>query len=301
MINDEIFKKIFRENIKFNEPLASYTTYKIGGPARYFVMAKNKDILVKAINFAKEKNLPYFILGGGSNILVSDSGFIGMIIKIDMRKIAINKKKKQIIADAGASLSEIIQKAVSKGLTGMEFAYGLPGTLGGAIRGNAGCFGKEINQFVQSVEVLRKGEIKIFSSPQCQFDYRQSIFKKDKDLIILSALLKLQEGNSRQAKKLMQKHLSYRKEKHPLDYPSAGCVFKNPPGAFAGILIDQAGLKGKTIGGAQISEKHSNFIINKGGAKAKDVYQLMKLAQGEVYKKFKIRLEPEIQLLGEFE
>ncbi|MDO8601103.1 MAG: UDP-N-acetylmuramate dehydrogenase [bacterium] len=271
-----LIKKLL-PSIRENVSLASYTSFKIGGPARYFFLAKNKDDLLKAVMAAKELNLPFFILGGGSNLLVSDKGYKGLVIK------------------TGESLSSYVLK-------GLEWAAGIPGTIQGAVYGNAGAFGKSMKDAVESVEVfdLKTGGIKVFKNRDCKFAYRTSIFKKNKNLIIVSVKIvdEAKVSSPRITGARIKEYLNYKKDTQPLNFPSAGSVFKNPAGFSAGELIEKCGLKGKKIGQAAISEKHANFIVNLGKGKAKDVVGLIKLIKAKVKNKFKINLEEEIQFLG---
>jgi UDP-N-acetylmuramate dehydrogenase len=305
--------------IKEKIPLKEYTTFKIGGPARYFFVAENKEDLKNAILWAKKKKLPFFILGGGSNILFSDNGFNGLVIKLQNAQYEIRNTK--IIAEAGVPLQKLVLESAKKGLSGLENLAGIPGTVGGAIWGNAGAFGREIGNLVEKVKVLDVGssklEVKRLKNKDCKFGYRDSIFKRKKNLIILEATLKLKRGKRKEIEEKIMEILRLRKEKQPLEFPSAGSVFKNVPiekvskrirekfkekikDGFlpTGVLIDAAGLKGFQIGGAKISEKHANFILNVGNAKASDVKELMEKIKKEVKKKFKIQLEEEIKLVG---
>jgi len=256
----------FQENI----PLKEYTTFKIGGPAKYFFIAKTKESLLEAVQEAKKRRLPIFILGKGSNLLVSDKGYKGLVIK------------------TGEPLSSYVPK-------GLEWAVGIPGTIEGAVYGNAGAFGQSMKDAVESVEVFdaKTEKIKIFKNSDCQFAYRDSIFKKNKNLIILSVKIKTRKSNLNKIKE----YLMHRKKTQPLNFPSAGSVFVNPEGYTAGELIEKCGLKGKTIGGAQISNIHANFIINLGNAKSKDVLRLINLAKNKVKKQFGVKLEEEIRIL----
>ncbi len=262
--------------IQENISLASYTTFKIGGPARYFLIVRD---VAQAIDFAQEKNLPYFLLGGGSNLLVRDKGFNGVVIKLENKEIKLNGE-----VDAGAKLSDLVDFTVKNDLTGLEWVAGIPGTVGGAIRGNAGAFGHSISEVIKEVKTFHK-------ETDYQFGYRDSVFKHNSD-IILSAVFEFKKGVNRE---LIDEYLKER-EKHPLE-PSAGCIFQNPKPLFAGKLIEDCGLKGKRIGKAAISEKQANFIVNLGGAQAKDVFELIQLAKKEVKKKFNIELKEEIQYL----
>lgn len=259
--------------IQKNVPLKKYTTFKIGGPAKYFCLARNKKDLIEAIKWAKEKKMPFFILGGGSNLLVSDRGFDGLVIKFQNPK-----------------LGDFVEQ-------GLEWAAGIPGTLAGAVRGNAGAFGRSMEDVVKEVEVfdVKTRKIKIFKNKQCQFSYRNSIFKKNPNLIILSVKIK----TGRADPKKIKQYLNYRKIHHP-QLPSAGSVFKNPKGVGAAKLIADCGLAGKQVGRAQISIQHPNFIVNLGGAKASDVLKLINLTKRKVKNKFKIKLQEEIQYLGKF-
>jgi len=309
--------------IKEKIPLKEYTTFKIGGPARYFFVAKNKEDLKNAILWAKKKKLPLFILGGGSNVLFSDNGFKGLVIKIQNSNLKIQNEnsKFKIICGAGLPLMKLVFKSSEIGVTGLENLAGIPGTLGGAIWGNAGAFGREIGNLVEEVKVLDVGswklEVKRLKNKDCKFGYRDSIFKRKKNLIILEATLKLKKGKRKEIEEKIKEILRLRKEKQPLEFPSAGSVFKNVPiekvskrirekfrekikDGFlpAGVLIEAAGLKGVQIGGAKISEKHANFIVNVGNAKASDVKELIEKIKKEVKKKFKIQLEEEIKLVG---
>jgi UDP-N-acetylmuramate dehydrogenase len=288
-------------DIKKNVALADYTTFKIGGLAKYFYTAQNQEELLKAISLAKELKLPFFILGGGSNILVSDREFDGMVIKNQCFKFDI--KDNMIFAEAGVVLATLVSLSMKNELAGLEWGAGIPGTVGGAIRGNAGAFGGAIGDIVRDVEVFNtKTEAKErLSKADCQFSYRESFFKKNNNLIILSAQLELLKNNPQEAEENRQKIIDYlnnRQQTQPLQFPSAGSIFKNPPDASAGQLIDQCGLKGKRINNVQISEKHANFIINLGQGQADDVRQLIEMAKKAVKDKFNIQLEEEIQYLG---
>jgi len=257
-------------NLQENVSLAEYTTFKIGGPAKYFYIVKTTNDLIKATEFAKNKRLPYFILGGGSNLLVADNGFDGMIILMNNEKLEIGNYR--IIAEAGVKLSALVKASVENNLTGLEWATGIPGTIGGAVKVNASAFGSNISELVRDV--------------------------KEDNNIIFSIELELKKGNKEISKKLIKEYSQKRKNTQPLEYASAGCIFKNVPGYGAGRLIDQAGLKGVKIGQAMISDKHANFIINLGGAKAKDVVELIDLIKQKVKDKFNIELEEEINYLG---
>lgn len=300
------FEKLL-PGIKKNISLKTFTSFKIGGKAKYFFVAREKNDLKKAIFFAKKFNLPFFILGAGTNILFSDKGFNGLIIKIENSKLKIKKENSdyKIFTEAGVLLSKLVLKALEIGATGLEWAIGIPGTVGGAIYNNAGAFGKSMAQIVKEVEVLKifnqkektKFNIKKYKNKDCKFGYRESIFKKNKNLIILSAILKIKKGNKKEIKRKIMEYLNYRKNTQPLNFPSAGSIFKNPPNYSAAQLIEESGLKGKKIGNVKISEKHSNFIVNLGKGKAKDVKKLIDLAKTEVKNKFGITLKEEIEYI----
>ncbi|MDO8264798.1 MAG: UDP-N-acetylmuramate dehydrogenase [Candidatus Parcubacteria bacterium] len=306
--------------IKKNVLLKNFTTFKIGGPAEYFYIAGIKKELIKAVQTAKKLKLPFFILGMGSNVLISDKGFKGLIIKSSLLNFRFEKN--MVYAESGVPLSLIIQKAAKHGLGDMSWGVGVPGTIGGAIFGNAGSKENSIKDVVETVEVfdVKEDKLKIFKEKDCNFSYRESVFKNNKDLIILSATLKLKTIAREQIKDCYEKSLKYRQNTQPLNFPSAGSIFKGYIGKIgkkellnqfpelidfnkkgivpAGYLIDKCGLRGKTIGGAQISKMHANFIINTGNAKAGDVIKLIKLIKIAVKKKFGIKLAEEIKFLG---
>ncbi len=296
------FKKLKKilPGLQKNIPLKNYTTFKIGGPAKYFFKARKKEDLIKAIKAAKEFNLPFFILGVGSNLLISDKGFKGLVIKNEARNFEI--KKERIIAESGAILDKVVARAVKVGLAGLEKGSGIPGTLGGAVYGNAGCpkGDWEIGKLIKEVELLMpNGKIKRKGKNWFSFQYRNSRLKKAKDKkpIILEIVLKLKKGKPQDLKKRRQEILKIKSEKLPPGF-SAGSIFKNPSKKPAGFLIDKCGLKEKKIGKAQISPKHANFIVNLKGAKATDVLKLINLAKKKVKNKFGISLKEEIQFLG---
>ncbi len=278
--------------------LKNYTTFKIGGPAKYFYVAKTGEDLINAIKLAKKYNLPFFILGGGSNLLVSDKGFGGLVIKVGSRESEVRGSR--IYAGAGIPLASAVSEAVKNSLTGFEWASGIPGTVGGAIVGNAGAFGKSMGNIVKEIETFDSKTLKRkkLKNKDCKFSYRDSVFKQKRNLVILSATFQLRKSNKKEIQKRMREHLNYRKGKQPLNFPSAGSVFVNPKGFSAGELIEKCGLKGKKIGKVKISEKHANYILNLGNGKAKDVMELIKLTKKKVKNKFKVGLKEEIQPLG---
>lgn len=294
----EIIKKLGSKAVKTNESLSIHTTFKIGGPADLFYEATTEGQLIEAVKLALELKIPFFILGAGSNVLISDEGFKGLVIKVKNEDIKIvpDNSDYKITAGAGVSLSELRRKTAALGIAGLEFSVGIPGTVGGAVRGNAGAWQQSIGDRVSRVKVLTPvGKVIWFEAKDCQFAYRQSLFKKSKN-IILAVELVLKAGEKKEIKKTIE--ANWEKRLCQPTEPSAGCVFINPKPQSAGELIDQCGLKGKTIGGAQISSKHANFIVNLGKAKAKDVKSLIKIVKEKVKKKFGISLEEEICLVG---
>jgi len=308
----QIIEKLEVGKVKFDEPMAGHTTFKIGGPADLFVEVENEEELVGVLRvvrptFAKatagkDVGVPYFILGGGSNILVGDKGFKGLIIKVqsDSLKTLLRgiSAKYKVLVDAGVNMSNLINECLNNSLTGLEFMAGIPGTVGGSIRGNAGAWQNGISESVSRVKVLTEdNKVKWVDKEECQFSYRDSRFKHNKE-IILAAELILEKGDSEQITRLIEENLKKREEQ-PKE-PSAGCVFVNPKPLSAGKLIEECGLKGTRIGNAQISEKHANFVINLGGATAKDVVSLISLTKAKVKEKFSIDLKEEIVRIGEF-
>ncbi|MGC9031264.1 MAG: UDP-N-acetylmuramate dehydrogenase [Minisyncoccia bacterium] len=307
-----------------NVSLSKFTTFRIGGKAKYLIKTKNKKEILEALSFAKEKNLPFFILGGGSNLLVSDEGFDGVIIKFENSGIKIKEKRKNeifILIESGTKISKIISFSLKENLSGFEWAISIPGTLGGAIWGNISAFGSSIQDIVEEVEVLdsKTGKIKIFKNKDCKFSKKDSIFKHNKSLIILSAILKLKKEQKEKIKDKIKTYLDYRSKTQPLNFPSAGCIFLNPKFEIknknlfekfpelknfkktgyipAGYLIEKCNLKEEKIGGAEISKLHGNFILNKHKAKAKDVILLIKKIKKRVKDIFKINLKEEVYLL----
>jgi len=291
-------------DIKQNEPLAEYCTYKIGGPARCLLAAASEDEVVAALQVARSSNYPFFILGGGSNVLFSDAGFPGVVIRMRNDSIEIQNKEGQanLIVGAGTSLAKLANFARDNGLAGLEWAAGIPGTVGGAIRGNAGAFHQEIGNAVvkvRAVEISDKDFMsRVFEKSQCDFAYRDSIFKQNKKLVIVSASLAFKKGEPAEIDLLMKEYLEKKITTQPLDHPSAGSVFTNPPGFFAGKLIEDCGLKGYVVGGAQVSPKHANFIVNAGGAKAADVLELIAEIKRAVKEKFNVDLKEEIEIVN---
>lgn len=284
----------FQKNIS----LAKLTSFKIGGPAKYFCVAKNKKDLIGAVKWAKQKKIPFFILGGGSNVLGLDKGFNGLIIKIHNSKFIIHNS--EIYAEAGVKLEDLVKLSERESLAGLEWAAGIPGTIGGAVCGNAQAFRTKMSDIVESIEVFNTKTLKIKTllKKECDFSEKNSIFKKNKNLIILSTNLKLKKGDKKEIEKKIKENLDYRKKNHPWQFPSAGSVFLNKPGLLpSAALIEKAGLKGAKLKGAMVSKKHAGFIINTGNATAQDVLDLIKLIKQKVKQKFGIELQEEIQII----
>lgn len=281
-----------------NEPMNKHTSFKIGGAADEFCSAKSEEEIIWLINYAASKNIPYFVMGNGSNILVSDKGIRGLVINLSGAFSDYEIIGDIIRAKSGALLSTLAKAAQNSGLSGMEFASGIPGTLGGAVYMNAGAYGGQMSDIVKSVTYLEGGKIKK-AEAEFGFGYRKSKFS-DIGAIILEAELQLENGNVDEIKAKTEDLKRRRTEKQPLNFPSAGSVFKRPDGYFAGKLIEDAGLKGFKIGGAAVSEKHAGFIINQGGATANDVMALIKHIKRVVKEKFGVELETEVKEVGEF-
>lgn len=288
------------EKVLIEEPMSRHTTFRIGGPADYFLIPETVHEIREILKICREENLPYFILGNGSNLLVSDKGYRGVIIQLYRNMSRVFVEGTCIRAQAGALLSAIAAAAKNASLTGFEFAGGIPGTLGGAVVMNAGAYGGEMKDVLSEVTVLDKnGEILTLSSGELKMGYRTSIVKSA-EYLVLEASISLKEGNQEEIRDRMKELTEQRTSKQPLEYPSAGSTFKRPEGYFAGKLIMDCGLRGYCVGGAQVSEKHCGFVINTGNATAEDVRILMKNVSDMVYEKFGVILEPEVKFLGEF-
>lgn len=301
---DENFYNIFSKKgfkILKNEPLSKYTTFKIGGPADFIIEASSMSQLVELVKYIKMKNIPFFVMGKGSNLLVSDTGFRGIIIKLsgDFNNVRLIQEN-QIQCGCGASLARACVFALQNGLSGMEFAWGIPGSCGGAIYMNAGAYNKELESIIQtSTHVTPNGEIQTIIRNQMELSYRKSIYT-NKDYIAASIILKLIPDDKNKIRERMYTYIKKRKFKQPLDYPNCGSVFKRPgSGYYAGALIEQAGLKGKTFGGAMVSSKHSGFIINTGDATCEDVANLIRYIKKRVFENSGIMLECEVKTLGD--
>jgi len=290
--------------IKQNEPLANHCTYRIGGPARVLFLAANEREIIAGIETAEENRFKMMILGGGSNILFSDRGFDGLVLKLANNFIKIAEEKENravVLAGAGAPLAALVKFALDNSLAGMEWAAGIPGTAGGAIRGNAGAFGREIGASVlrvRALEISGKSVVPaIVGKEDCAFGYRESVFKRNKNLVITAAKFVLEKGNANEIADKIKECAEKKRISQPLDFPSAGSVFKNPEGFFAAKIIEDCGLKGRSAGGAQISEKHANFIVNRGNARADDVLALIAQIKAAAKEKFAVDLKEEIEIV----
>lgn len=294
-----LFGKFYDENdIKIDEKLSSYVNFKVGGPADILLIPKSKEQVIKSVEICKENKIPFYLIGNGSNILVRDGGFRGVVISLkEVNTIIVDGDK--IEAECGAMLKAVSDKAMENSLTGFEFACGIPGTIGGAVFMNAGAYDGEIAHVIESAEIIdEECNIVRLSNKDLDFGYRSSIVMK-KGYTVLSAVFKLEKGQVKTIKELVDDLTNKRESKQPLEYPSAGSTFKRPTGYFAGKLIQDAGLKGYSIGGAAVSEKHSGFVINKGNATAKDITDLIKYIQDEVKRQFGVELHPEVRIIGE--
>lgn len=304
-MNSEIIKKfcdlLGEERVFTGEAMSRHTTFKIGGPADYFLMPDKDTDVGRIVKICKESAIPYFILGNGSNLLVGDGGYRGAVIQIYKNMSAVTVEGTEITVQAGALLSSVAAAAKNAALTGFEFAGGIPGTMGGAVVMNAGAYGGEMKDVLTEVTVMdEEGEIVTLPADKLELGYRTSIIKTA-GYIVLEAKLQLKEGNPEVIRETMKDLTIRRTTKQPLEYPSAGSTFKRPEGYFAGKLIMDSGLTGYQVGGAQVSEKHCGFVINAGGATARDVRTLMDNVRDIVYKKYGVTLEPEVKFLGDFE
>lgn len=291
------------ENIHLNEPMAGCTTFRVGGPADCLVEIREKEDLRELCRYFHLAEIPYFILGNGSNLLVSDQGFRGVILRIAAGMNDVKVLGNRIVAQAGATMAQVARVAWENGLTGLEFASGIPGTVGGGVVMNAGAYGGEMKQVVTNVEVLAKdGEFWNLDNETMEFGYRTSVIR-GQSYVVTEVEFTLQQGDSVQIKATMDELAAKRREKQPLEYPSAGSTFKRPEGHFAGELIMNAGLRGYRVGGAQVSNKHCGFVVNiaPGITTAQDVLQVIRHCQEAVKEQFEVDLVTEVILLGEFQ
>ena len=297
---DFIKKYVPGEDILVEEPMSRHTTFRAGGKAKCLVRIGSVNQLGALLPYFRENGIPYFVLGNGSNLLVGDGGYPGVMLQIGSKMNRIKAEEECIRAEAGALLSRVAGFALENGLTGLEFASGIPGTVGGALVMNAGAYGGEIKQVVRQVTVIdERGEISVIENDAMEFGYRTSVIKK-KPLTVLEAVFALSPGEESGIRARMEELAQRRKEKQPLEYASAGSTFKRPEGFFAGKLIMEEGLRGLRVGGAQVSEKHCGFVINTGGATAGDILAVIREVQKRVRENTGITLETEVILLGDF-
>lgn len=299
-IKEDIIEFISKENIKLDEPMSKHTSFKTGGNAEVFATVKTEKQIQELLKYSKINNIKLYIIGNGSNLLVSDEGIQGIVAKISFQELNISEQDEDIIVRVGAgykvmALAQILKQ---KGITGFEELSGLPGTIGGANYMNAGAYGKEMKDVIIETKVLNKetNTIETLKKEEQELKYRSSLFK-NKKYIILETTMKLQKGNTEEIEKKMNEYFTQRKEKQPLEYPSAGSTFKRGNGFITAKLIDECGLKGYQIGGAQISEKHAGFIINKDKATTKDILDLIEYTKKKVFEKFGVQIEEEVEII----
>lgn len=297
----EALKKFVpEENIHIQETMAAHTTFRVGGPADCLVELENVEQLQKVQHYLSQVEMPYVVLGNGSNVLVSDEGYRGVVLQIGNRMSHIMVEGNCVMAQAGALLSQVARVAMEHGLTGMEFASGIPGTVGGGVVMNAGAYGGEMSQVVMKVKVVNsEGELLELGNETMEFGYRYSAIR-NLPFVVTDVIFQLQQGEREAIKATMEELSVKRREKQPLEYPSAGSTFKRPEGYFAGELIMKAGLRGFQIGGARVSDKHCGFVINAGNATGEDIWRLIHEIQTRVKDAYRIDLEPEVVFLGKF-
>lgn len=298
-IVEQLERILGKDGVLQQEPMSEHTTFKTGGPADLFLMPRTKEELKETIAYLRQVDMPYMVLGNGSNLLVGDGGIRGAVIQLYSRMQRILVHDTEIYAECGALLSAVAAAAAESSLEGFAFASGIPGTFGGAVVMNAGAYGGEMKDVLTEVEVLTK-DLQFMTIPATALDlaYRHSIIP-EKEYIVLGGKIRLQKGNQAEIREKMAELAQQRREKQPLQYPSAGSTFKRPEGYFAGKLISDAGLKGRSVGGAQVSEKHAGFLINKGNATTKDILELIEICQQTVLEQFGVKLETEVKIVGE--
>ena len=297
-IVDDLIKIVGSENVLQNEPMSKHTTFRIGGNADVFVTPNTTESLESIISYVTNNNIPYYIIGNGSNLLVKDNGFRGVIIQLYKKFANIVVNDNVITAQAGALLSTVAKTALNNSLTGMECLSGIPGTIGGAVCMNAGAYGGEMKDIVVKTKVIHNGKIETISNNDSDFGYRKSKIMSE-NMIVVETVLSLEKGNKEEIQSKMSDLLTQRNSKQPVELPSAGSTFKRPEGYFAAKLIDDSGLRGYSVGKAQVSPKHCGFVVNNGGATAKDVLTLMHNVSSVVVDNFGVKLEPEVRIIGE--
>lgn len=294
-----LFSDIYsKDEVKINALMKEHINFEVGGPADILLIPSKVEQIIESIKICKENNIPYFVMGNGSNLLVKDGGIRGVVIKLTgLTNLEVNET--EIKADCGVMLKELSDKALENSLTGLEFACGIPGSVGGAVFMNAGAYNGEIKNVIKEAQVITSyGEIVTLSKDELELGYRTSKVMRDNSIVI-NATFKLEKGNKEEIKETIDDLTQKREEKQPLEYPSAGSTFKRPEGYFAGKLIQDSGLKGYSIGGAAVSSKHSGFVINKDNATAKDILDLIAYIQAEVKKQFGVELHTEVRIIGE--
>lgn len=304
-MNTKIYKEIAEllpsAEILYQEPMCKHTTFRIGGAADVFIKISEEEQLKLLIPELVKREIPYYLVGKGSNLLVSDQGFRGVVLQLDEAFGEVKLNNNVLIAGAGASMAQIAKAAQQNGLTGFEFAAGIPGSVGGGVIMNAGAYGGEMKDVVSGVRFLcRDGSIREYKGEEMCFGYRTSVLKNKPEYIVLEVEITLEPGDGEEILAKMQELAKRRKDKQPLEYPSAGSTFKRPEGFFAGKLIGDAGLSGYAVGDAEVSTKHNGFVINKGNATAADVKRLIETIQCKVYEQFGVSLETEVIFVGDF-
>ena len=300
-IIEEANLKISKDRILYDEPMKKYTSFKIGGPAECLIKIEDKEELKEILKLANKNDVPITVIGNGSNVLVLDEGIPGITLMIKIEGISfttLDDEKFMVKVGAGEKIAKVGRMFLNNSLTGFEEISGIPGTFGGAVRMNAGAHGREMKDIVKNVTCMDyNGNEKIFTNQEMKFDYRRSILKEEK-YIVTEVEIELEKGNSEEIKAKMETYAKFRKEKQPLEYPSAGSTFKRGADFITAKLIDEAGLKGYSVGDAEVSTKHAGFIVNKGNATAKDVLELVNKVKEEVYKKFQKKIELEVEVIG---
>lgn len=297
-IKDTLIEILGNENVKTGETMKDHITFEVGGPADYYVTPESPETLARTLGLLQENDIPYYIIGKGSNLLVTDKGFRGVIIEL-LKLDKIETNGNVIRAQAGATLKDVAEQALQEGLTGYEFASGIPGTIGGAIRMNAGAYDGEHKMVVEEITVLDgNGNLRTLDNEACHFGYRHSVIQEE-PYVVVDATLRLTPGNKEAIRERMAELKDKRESSQPLEYPSAGSTFRRPEGYFVGPMLTDLGLKGKRVGGAQVSEKHAGFVINRDHATARDIQDLIALIKDRVRSEVGIEIKEEVILIGE--
>ncbi len=295
MISITEIQKVFKGRITLNEPLARYTTFRIGGDADYFVEPVDAEDTLNIVKYVNRQSIPYYVMGNGSNILISDEGIRGIVINLDTSCNYLKHEGDNIIAGAGVKMARFVDFCIQKSYAGVEMLAGIPASIGGALVMNAGCYGGEASDYVKEVKVIKEETVLSLKKEECGFRYRNSDLK---GTVVLEGKFSLPSGNKEELMARRKELILQRNEAQPVELPNAGCIFKNPKDNKAAILIQECGLKGKIFGGAMVSDKHANFIVNRGNATANDVTELIKIIKNTVHEKTGINLEMEVKLVG---